>query len=221
VRGHNARFQLFGDTMNVASRIESSGTRDKIHLSRDTALLLKPHIVIKREDIVTLKGKGEQETYWYNFQRVPSEGSRSTSSESNGNTTNCPEALMDMEGWEEPALHGVLGKTIITSTTERLVLWNVEILKPILGSLIAKRSRGTTQSDLLSSMVENEDLRHEVQVVITMERFNALKEKNASLSDASVPAEVEEELRLYVATIASGYPKNPCTSAIDKSIVFS
>lgn len=41
LRGQKARFQLFGDTMNMASRIESSGAKYKIHLSKETAKLLE------------------------------------------------------------------------------------------------------------------------------------------------------------------------------------
>ena len=35
LRGERARFQLFGDTMNTAARIETSGMRDKIHISEE------------------------------------------------------------------------------------------------------------------------------------------------------------------------------------------
>ena len=41
LRGERARFQLFGDTMNVAARIESSGEPGRIHISNDTAEFLK------------------------------------------------------------------------------------------------------------------------------------------------------------------------------------
>ena len=37
IRGQNARFQLFGDTMNTAARIESNGLSGRIHFSTDTA----------------------------------------------------------------------------------------------------------------------------------------------------------------------------------------
>ena len=40
LRGEKSRFQLFGDTMNTASRMESTGAKNRIHISQDTAKLL-------------------------------------------------------------------------------------------------------------------------------------------------------------------------------------
>jgi class 3 adenylate cyclase len=37
LRGERARFQLFGDTMNTAARMEQTGTKDKIQISQATA----------------------------------------------------------------------------------------------------------------------------------------------------------------------------------------
>ena len=68
LRGEKARFQLFGDTVNTASRIETNGQRGRIHLSESTAQLLiasgKEFWLEKREDLIQAKGKGEMQTYW-------------------------------------------------------------------------------------------------------------------------------------------------------------
>jgi class 3 adenylate cyclase len=54
LRGERSRFQLFGDTMNTAARMEHTGLRDKIQVSQETADLLiaagKSSWLSKRED---------------------------------------------------------------------------------------------------------------------------------------------------------------------------
>jgi class 3 adenylate cyclase len=60
LRGDRARFQLFGDTVNTTSRIETTGKADKIHVSQECAEFLiaggKEHWLTSREDKVTAKG---------------------------------------------------------------------------------------------------------------------------------------------------------------------
>jgi class 3 adenylate cyclase len=54
LRGARSRFQLFGDTMNTAARMESTGIRNKIQISQETADLLiiagKVKWISRRED---------------------------------------------------------------------------------------------------------------------------------------------------------------------------
>lgn len=68
LRGDRARFQLFGDTVNTAARMESTGERGRIQLSKSTAELLiaagKEHWLRPREEPVTVKGKGVMHTFW-------------------------------------------------------------------------------------------------------------------------------------------------------------
>ena len=68
LRGEKARFQLFGDTMNTASRMESTSIKNMIQVTADTAILLKQsgkgHTLIAREGLIKAKGKGYMQTYW-------------------------------------------------------------------------------------------------------------------------------------------------------------
>jgi hypothetical protein len=68
LRGDRARFQLFGDTVNTASRMESNGLKGRIHISESTAKELiaqgKGQWIKEREDVIVAKGKGEMRTYW-------------------------------------------------------------------------------------------------------------------------------------------------------------
>ena len=54
LRGERSRFQLFGDTMNTAARMEHTGLRDRIQVSQETADLLiaagKTTWVTRRDD---------------------------------------------------------------------------------------------------------------------------------------------------------------------------
>ncbi|CAB9531333.1 Receptor-type guanylate cyclase gcy [Seminavis robusta] len=70
LRGKKARFQLFGDSVNTASRMESNGQPGRIHVSESTAEELRKHgkdeWLTVREDKITAKGKGLMTTYWVN-----------------------------------------------------------------------------------------------------------------------------------------------------------
>jgi adenylate cyclase len=56
-------YDLWGDTVNMASRMESHGTPDEIQITRSTWELLRDEFVTKPIGLVDVKGKGEIETW--------------------------------------------------------------------------------------------------------------------------------------------------------------
>ena len=58
------QYDLWGDTVNTASRMESHGTGGRIQITRDTFELVKEEFICERRGMVMVKGKGEMET-WY------------------------------------------------------------------------------------------------------------------------------------------------------------
>jgi class 3 adenylate cyclase len=76
LRGEKSRFQLFGDTVNTASRMESNGHPGRIHVSNSTAdellRLGKSMWLEEREDPIIVKGKGEMKTFWIRFGNISS-----------------------------------------------------------------------------------------------------------------------------------------------------
>ena len=57
-------YDLWGDAVNTAGRMQTEGTRGRIQITRATYELLKDEFVCESRGLVPVKGKGEMET-WY------------------------------------------------------------------------------------------------------------------------------------------------------------
>ena len=62
------QYDLWGDTVNLASRMESHGAAGKVHVSPSTYDLIKESFDCASRGNIPIKGKGEMET-WYVLDR--------------------------------------------------------------------------------------------------------------------------------------------------------
>jgi guanylate cyclase len=63
-------YDLWGDAVNIASRMESHGTPGRIQISESTYELLKEEFECERRGPIAIKGKGNMETWYLIRQRV-------------------------------------------------------------------------------------------------------------------------------------------------------
>jgi len=57
-------YDLWGDTVNTASRMESYGKPNEVHCSESVYNLLKDKFSFEERGFIKIKGKGEMKTYF-------------------------------------------------------------------------------------------------------------------------------------------------------------
>mmetsp|Transcript_24964 Transcript_24964/g.58576 ORF Transcript_24964/g.58576 Transcript_24964/m.58576 type:complete len:1202 (+) Transcript_24964:64-3669(+) len=198
LRGQKSRFQLFGDTVNTAARMESTCKINKIQVSEVTADLLKStrksHWLQVRDEMVEVKGKGLMITYWVE-PKGPSSSCTTASITKNSN-------LEKEDSYEiTPRIH---------SQTERLINWNIDVLERLLKNIIARRialkRKGSTVNWNPSD--ESKIVLNEVQEVIKLPEYNA-KYSNINAESIVLELKVRLQLREFVTAIALIYNDNP------------
>lgn len=198
LRGERARFQLFGDTVNTASRMESMGMKGLIQVSQETADLLvaagKGNWINPREDKIVAKGKGQLQTYWL-----------STGLDQHISTT-FPVGLSDA------AVASLTTPQAGLDKTDRLVKWNCDLLIKLLLEIECSRTAETSfavqnQESLTADFGSSHGtVLDEVLEIIRLPNFVA---KPAKQSNVQLAPNVAEQLQSYIGTIARLYRDNP------------
>jgi class 3 adenylate cyclase len=214
LRGEKSRFQLFGDTVNTAARMESTGARNKIHISQATADLLlkadKGSWVKERESMVSAKGKGLMQTYWLSLKDTSLEpvcnASKTTATWSSVHSTDfCSHPHAQENGNEEMVPSD--------DRTQRLIEWNVDVLQRQLKKTIAMRNASTKKSNRKPSEVvevklpDGSMVLDEVKEVIPLSTESKTYRQNPE--DIQLSVAVLIQLRDYVSAIAGMYKDNP------------
>jgi 3'5'-cyclic nucleotide phosphodiesterase/Adenylate and Guanylate cyclase catalytic domain len=218
LRGEKARFQLFGDTMNTASRMESAGIPDRIHISRETASLLeeagKADWVSSRSEKVVLKGKGELQTFF----AFPDQNSDMISSGHTASTSDSPTTTL----FADQQLTSAVEKRDRTAADQqerrrRLVRWNADVLTLHLADVVVARRETQYPSQLPHSQPVGAISSHgcastpllpEMTEMIAMPEFSAVRSLDKQCS-TDLTTSVKEELHEFVEQIASRYRDVP------------
>ena len=217
LRGEKSRFQLFGDTVNTASRMESMGCIGKIQVSQETADLLKAagkeHWLKPRDEVVFAKGKGELKTYWLDPTRKKQLG-RKNPRLSVGKPPASPKLLNNsFSKLKMGKLSLPLDHTTFDEKYTRLIDWNVDVLLHHLARVISSRSRSavkgakvnhSSEVSLLPSAIDD------VAEIIVLPPFDLEVSASRRIRpDVSTLQQTRADLHEYVSRIASMYNDVP------------
>jgi class 3 adenylate cyclase len=230
LRGEKSRFQLFGDTVGTASRMENTGRKDAIQVSQATADLLveagKVAWLTPRDDLVSAKGKGQIQTYWVTGASQRSQGRNSITGRTSQSMDDFSTEL-SMGSAEEKPESQAFSKASDSSNNNnkqqqsssqtrkqsRLIDWQTDTLAKLLQQIIAQRDRKIASkfvADPANSIEIGECVLDEVAEIIAPPKFEdrAKYVVDARPLELSSPV-VMSQLREYVAIVASKYLDNP------------
>lgn len=211
LRGDNARFQLFGDTMNTTARIESTGIRGRVQISQETANRLaeagKDNWFVARDSQVHAKGKGDLQTYLLTV------GSNDKNETSSATGSHVPEKIEDIKLENEQAHNEMVN----SEKTMRLVRWNVDVLLRLLKQVVATRNacaaRESEDKDASTpfkaqSVSDGQTVLDEVKEIISLPDF-AQGAGKIDVNKVELDVAAEEQCLEYVQNIAMMYHANP------------
>eukprot|EP00980_Cylindrotheca_fusiformis_P010572 scaffold2349_cov110-Cylindrotheca_fusiformis.AAC.4 len=216
LRGQRSRFQLFGDTMNTASRMESSGERSRIQISETTADLIKEaglaRWIIPRSSTIIVKGKGEMQTYWVckshsSIQPKSTDLKSQMETLDEGNETEKSSETGEDNDKELTRIEGM-------NRTERLVEWSVEVLTSLLEQIVGFPGGVENKIQNLSNAeskigIQSKTVLDEFTPIIPLKRFDIEElERRQRRTTADIGEEAKSQLKHYISTIASMYPDN-------------
>eukprot|EP00980_Cylindrotheca_fusiformis_P004907 scaffold1043_cov117-Cylindrotheca_fusiformis.AAC.2 len=219
LRGQRSRFQLFGDTMNTAARMESSGERSRIQVSQVTADLLTEaglsRWIIPRSTKMFVKGKGEMQTYWVDKSSRPikpkgaylKSGMETLDERAESEESSETAEKENKENNEKVGIPAM-------DKTRRLVEWNVEVLTSLLEQIVRSRGGVANQTQTLSMAEKNigmgdRTVLDEFTPIIELKRFDVEELKRREVpSSMSIGDEVKSQLRNYISSVSEMYPDN-------------
>ncbi|CAB9525455.1 Receptor-type guanylate cyclase gcy (Partial), partial [Seminavis robusta] len=215
LRGEKGRFQLFGDTMNMASRMESTGEKNRIQVSADTAALIKAagkgKWLSPRTERAQVKGKGVMQTYWLRIFAESSSGASSMGtamSEFGGD-----DAVAGLVGNLAPSMDPSKQQEVEEAKLNRLVSWNVDILSKVLKQIMARRKANPPK---LPAKPEKTNVNNkkgpmldEVVDVVNLPQFDSKNYRNyVDPATVQLSTEVQDQLALFVRKVARLYRNN-------------
>jgi hypothetical protein len=227
LRGERSRFQLFGDTVNTASRMESTGQGGMIHVSHATADLLtkagKGDWVSMRPTKVVAKGLGTLQTYWLNpglstrseaLSSCYSSGAESDAS-GNGSNSQCSTMARVFPSTKTATTtDDVSSSQSNAKKLELLVTWNVDLLHRLLKQIVARRqclvqTEPNRKADANESIYKTRvgTLLDEVKESIELPSFNYSRVAAEEAENLELEPEVYQQLEDYVRSVANMYSK--------------
>ncbi|CAJ1957210.1 unnamed protein product [Cylindrotheca closterium] len=229
LRGEKSRFQLFGATVNAASRMESTGKANRIQISPSTAQLLieagKENWIAPRSDGNTeVQGHSRRQTYWVLTRRQEPSGTDTSDTEAN-RPKFIPVTTLQSDEEEEKSVSSngsVWGdedewkedsdEMETSRQADRQVEWLVDLLQRLISQIVAGRGRKSREEFEPSEVIARDGtVLEEITESIELPKFDprAAKAIAARSSAIRVPNELVSELREFVKSVSKNYRKNP------------